>query len=236
MLGEEPAEGGGEDHAPAEVEDPEEARRREREAEKESRVEAHAANVRLGANLAEALHEVPLTRELARLVGLIVLEEHAIGLAARGLRYVREDWQEVESRELKSGEKREKVVYLEPTEAEARLYEWFEAARTPEQMLGRIVQALVAAQCADDAAVAMSHRSHYELPGTYGGGAAREIPALVEGLAEEHLPVRLAEQLRERRERRTRYGPYGHGAVDDEQDADGQSAEVETAGEEVREA
>ena len=208
--GEEPGPREEEDPAQGTPEDPEEARRREREAEKESRVEAHAANVRLGANLAEGLHEVPLTRELARLLGLIVLDEHAIGLAARGLRYVREDWQEIEARELKSGERREKVLYLEPTQAEERLYEWFEAARTPEQMLGRIVQALVAAHSADDAAVAMSNRSHYELPGVYGGGPPRVIPELVEGLAEPHLPVRLAEQLRERRERRKRW------AVDDE--------------------
>ncbi len=208
--GEEPGQGEEDDPAQGTPQDPEEARRREREAEKESRTEAHAANVRLGANLAEGLHEVALTRELARLLGLIVLDEHAIGLAARGLRYVREDWQEVEARELKSGERREKVLYLEPTQAEERLYEWFEAARTPEQMLGRIVQALVAAHCADDAAVAMSNRSHYELPGLYGGGATRAIPELVERLAESHLPVRLAEQLRERRERRKRW------AVDDE--------------------
>jgi len=208
--GEEPGQGEEDDPAQGTPEDPEEARRREREAEKESRTEAHAANVRLGANLAEGLHEVPLTRELARLLGLIVLDEHAIGLAARGLRYVREDWQEVETRELKSGERREKVLYLEPTQAEERLYEWFEAARTPEQMLGRIVQALVAAHCADDAAVAMSNRSHYELPGVYGGGPPRAIPELVEDLAAAHLPVRLAEQLRERRERRKRW------AVDDE--------------------
>jgi hypothetical protein len=82
----------------------------------------------------------------------------------------------------------------------------------------------------------MSNRSHYELPGTYGGGAAREIPALVEGLAEEHLPVRLAEQLRERRERRTRHVPYGNGAVDEGPDPGGDGAEVQDGGEEVSEA
>jgi hypothetical protein len=49
----------------------------------------------------------------------------------------------------------------------------------------------------------MSNPAPYELPGVYGGGDTREIPELVERLAEPHLPVRLAEQLRERRERRT---------------------------------
>jgi hypothetical protein len=65
----------------------------------------------------------------------------------------------------------------------------------------------------------MSNRSHYELPGLYGGGATRAIPELVERLAESHLPVRLAEQLRERRERRKRWSvqdeDLGNDDVDD---------------------
>lgn len=69
-------------------------------------------------------------------------------------------------RELKSGERRKKVTYLEPYEAGPRLVEWFEQARSAEQVLGRLLQALVAAHCADDEAVAMSRRCGYELPGT----------------------------------------------------------------------
>jgi len=61
------------------VEDPEAVRRREREHEKQERVEAHAANVRLGVVIAEGLHEVSLTRETARLVGLLVFEGHVGG-------------------------------------------------------------------------------------------------------------------------------------------------------------
>ena len=97
------------------------------------------------------------------------------------------------------------MTYPSPTDAEHQLWSWFGRARTPQEVLGRIVQALVAAGCADESCRPQSHRTRYVLPGTYGGGTVAEIPVLVDRLAEPHLPPRLAEQARERAARRTRY-------------------------------
>ena len=97
------------------------------------------------------------------------------------------------------------MTYPTPAEAEERLWAWLERARTPQEVLGRVVQALVAAGCADESCRPQSQRVRYSLPGTYGGGAAAEIGELVDHLAEPYLPPRLAEQARSRAERRAQY-------------------------------
>ena len=182
-----------------------EQRKQEREAERQDAIAARGANLDLGRALYTEAHAPELTMDHARLLALLVFEASAGQLAARGLALCREDWHEVEVKELKSGEQRTKVTYPSPTDAEHQLWSWLERARTPQEVLGRIVQALIAAGCADESCRPQSQRTYYNLPGTYGGGMAGEIPVLVERLAEPYLPPRLAEKARERAAERERY-------------------------------
>ncbi len=119
-----------------------------------------------------------------------MLDRDTADLAARGLRLVREDWQEDQSHTLKSGEQREKIAYLAPVEAEEALWEWLAKARTAEQKIGRVVQALIAARHADESLLAHSNRAFYSLPGGYGARAGERIPELVDKLAKRVLPRR----------------------------------------------
>jgi len=141
-----------------------------------------------------------------------VLDRETSNLAARGLRYVREDWQADQSRTLKSGEQREKIAYPEPYEAEAALWEWFERARSAEQMIGRVLQALIAAHHADETAVARSKRAYYSLPGRYASAPMTDVAELVEKLAKRLLAPRIAEQLAEAQAQRAKW------ATDTQQD------------------
>ena len=65
------------------------------------------ANLALGRQLAERFHASALTKVTARLLLLLVVDAHGDDRAVRGLRYVREDWQELEVRTLKNGERRD---------------------------------------------------------------------------------------------------------------------------------
>ena len=213
-------DGAAEDADEAEA-DAKEKRREEHRARGEAKREARKANLELGRELAVEYGSAPFTKEAARLLALLVLDANK-ELAGRGLRYCLEDWQQVERRELKNGSFREKVTYLERWEAQEKLEGWIARPRTPEEILGRLLQALIAAGCADQEAVAQASRVYHELPGTYGSGPSREIPAIVEKLAKKVLPPRLAEQARRRREERERYEVFGkakdQGDVEDDVD------------------
>ncbi len=120
-----------------------------------------------------------------------MLERQAEKLAGRGLRYVREDWQIVEQVEQR-GKAVEKRRYPEAFEAAEQLYAQIGRARTPEQVIGRLLQALVAAHAADEEALPQSKRVYWETPGSYDDGPSSEIPALLERLAKPVLPRHLA--------------------------------------------
>ena len=182
------------------------------EAERQERIDARGANLQLGRQLAEKFHEPKLTKDVARLLALCVLDRETSNLAARGLRYVREDWQADQSRTLKSGGHREKIAYPEPYEAEAALWEWFERARSAEQMIGPVLQALIAAHHADETAVARSKRAYYSLPGRYASAPMTDVAELVEKLAKRLLAPRIAEQLAEAQAQRAKW------ATDTQQD------------------
>lgn len=196
------------DAAPPEPEAAATQRAAERAAQAEDRLAARGANLELGRKLAERFHAPALTTESARLLALLVLAEHGESVTAAGLRYVREDWQTVEVIEQKNGLRREKVTYLERRQARTRFAKWLDRAKRPEEIIGRVLQAVIAAGLADEQAVAGSHRIGYALPGSSGYGGERPenaIPALVEHLAEPILPPRLAEQAEERRAARARF-------------------------------
>jgi len=196
QAGKSPAGGGGGGRETAAADEAEVKAQRQAAAEEERqrRIEVRGANLTLGSKLAEKFHEPKLTNDVAELVALCVLDRDTADLAARGLRLVREDWQEDQSHTLKSGEHREKIAYLSPVEAEEALWEWLAKARTPEQKIGRVVQALIAARHADESLLAQSNQAFYSLPGGYGAPAGQRIPELVDKLAKRVLPRRPSDE------------------------------------------
>jgi Homing endonuclease associated repeat len=121
-----------------------------------------------------------------------VFDRDADAYAARGLRYVDTKLQDVEVRELKSGAQREKVGYADRQRCAAYLVGRLDRARSAEEVLGIVLQTLIAAHFADERVTAKSHRIGFTLPGSHGYhhdgiGAAlaarREIPGLVEKIA-----------------------------------------------------
>jgi hypothetical protein len=142
-----------------------------------------------------------------------VLDRDGDSYAARGLRYVDPKLQQVEVRELKSGARREKVSYADRTACGKYLIERLERARSAEELLGVLVQTLIAVRFADEQVTAKSHRIGFQLPGSHGYQyeyegqpahikARREIPPLVEQLAKPALPQRMRDQLAAREDAR----------------------------------
>ncbi|WP_217914736.1 ParB/RepB/Spo0J family partition protein [Miltoncostaea marina] len=188
-------EGPGDADRPSESE--EERRRRERQEAKENRRAAHLANLDLGRRALLAYEEpAEITMQMAKAVVLVALHHQAQD-AAQALRLTHERLQRTETVTTKAGATRERVRYPERHEAEAALVEWIEGARTPAQLIGRAVQALVGAFYADQEALPQSERRPAAMPGRYGGGIAAGLPTVMDGLAREVLPERLAAGLRE---------------------------------------
>ena len=168
-----------------------EQRRQERQQRTEAKQAAITANFELGRKLQLRYDAPKITTPIAKLLALLILDSHADKLAGRGLRYTREDWQIIETKELR-GKPVEKPRYPEGWEAAEQLYAQIERARTPEQVVGRLLQALIAAHAADQNAVAGSARVYWSLPDGYGGTPSSEIPVILDRLAKPVLPRHLA--------------------------------------------
>jgi hypothetical protein len=132
---------------------------------------------------------------MARLVCQIVFERLERQLGPDGLRLCAPGWQRLEARTLKSGARRERVVHPDRAEAAERARAFLAGARTPEEIVGRTLQALVAASYADQAAVPVAERGFGSGASTFGGG---EIARITARLARDLLPERLARLARER--------------------------------------
>ena len=180
-------DGGSDGGAEAEVEQ----RRQERQQRLQVKEAAVAANFELGRKLQLRYDAPKITTQLAKLLALLILDRDADKLAGRGLRYVREDWQVVETVESR-GKQVEKRRYPEASETAEQLYAQIERARNPEQVIGRLLQALLAAHAADEDALPQSKRIYWETPGRYGDDPSSEIPAILERLAKPVLPRQLA--------------------------------------------
>jgi ParB/RepB/Spo0J family partition protein len=123
---------------------------------RELQAKAHAANMELGRAITSKLAVKKLTREHALLFAYETLgredrwgragEPSARRIAECAAR-VMEDWVTVETRKLKNGETRTKVIYLEGDAAEKRLWEYVKAARTPEEILQRALHMYATAAC-----------------------------------------------------------------------------------------
>jgi ParB/RepB/Spo0J family partition protein len=176
---------------PEPVDAEKERRRQERQQRAEARQQAIASNFELGRKLQLRYDAPKLTTPVAKLLALLLLDGQADKLAGRGLRYVREDWQIAESKEV-CGKTVEQHRYPERWEAAEQLYAAIERARTPEQVIGRLLQALIAAHAASEEALPASTRVYYELPSSCGDGPSREIPRILDRLAKPVLPRHLA--------------------------------------------
>ncbi|MGE0027249.1 MAG: ParB/RepB/Spo0J family partition protein [Thermoleophilia bacterium] len=175
----------------------EDRRRRERQEAKENRRAARLANLDLGRRALLAYDEpAEITMQMAQAVVLVALHHHAQD-TAQALRLTHERLQRTETTTTKAGATRERVRYPDRHEADAALAEWIEGARTPAQLVGRAVQALVGAFYVDEEALPQSERRPATMPGRYGGGIAAGLPTVMDALAREVLPERLAARLRE---------------------------------------
>ena len=184
-------------------------RKKQREREQELREWARGANLDLGRKLLDTLASVELAgnRDVADLLAYTILSRPVQGyytaesaggaievwrLAARGLRYTLADWQQEER--LKSG--KTKIAYAgggktgeAREELERRFWAWFEAGKTAEQTIGRLVVALAAARYAIDEVVPASRRHWLRLPAGKDDKAAKALERLAGG----HLPASLAQ-------------------------------------------
>jgi hypothetical protein len=143
-----------------------------REAEKRWREEAREPNLEFGRGLLNKLAQVdPADVDVAVffVYGLLGRNtahgftdytmpaygsDNAAHLAARGLRFVFEDWQTVE----KATSGKVKIQYLEPAEAEKRLWDWLGQATTAGEVFGRGLIIYAAAKEALDVVLARSNR------------------------------------------------------------------------------
>lgn len=172
-------------------------RKEEQEAERAHQAEALEANLQLGAGLQRELAAPELTLDAAKLLCLVLLEEiRPEGLAMRGIRYVDERFHQVS--ENRNGRK---VEYSGATAAGERLVADVAAARTPQEAIGPVLQALVAAHLADDHAVAESKRGWFVMPGEYRTDVRSEIPSLIEQVALDAgvVPEAMADDIRDPR-------------------------------------
>ncbi len=179
------------DAPPVDADQEVEQRRLERQQRAQAKKEAVSRNFELGRKLQLRYDAPKITAPLARLLALLILDGQAEKLAGRGVRYTREDWQIVEESEVR-GKPVSKARYPHGSEAAAQLYASIARARTPEQIIGRLLQALLAAHTADDTAVAISTRIPWNAPGQYDDGPSGEIPAMLDRLAKPVLPQQLA--------------------------------------------
>jgi ParB/RepB/Spo0J family partition protein len=155
------------DPAQLRAEKAKEKRQKELAKAKKAKKRSRRGNLNLGVGLIKRRarkRSEKRSRELTRALALIVVdaEEHLAGL---GPRLVYETWQVVDQKKLKNGNPSEKVTYLDPREASERLRKDIEAARTRDEILNVIGDALVAGIYSEESELPVSRR----VAGYYGG-------------------------------------------------------------------
>ena len=170
----------------------------ERARARELLTEAREANLDLGVVLLDKLAKVKLDKNVATLVCHTVLREHSVfsgnayesvaSLAAKGLARVLPDWHEFEVPSKKDGSPgAPKVKYPKgDDELAKRFWRWFDQAKTPEEMLGRLVVALAAAEYAIPECAPRSQRPNFVMADTR-GRAKKALEVIVKPV----LPARV---------------------------------------------
>ena len=150
-------------------------------------------------------------------------------LAALGMRLCFPSWKTVTEKELKSGEKREKVTYLEPREAKDRLINAIEEAKTVEAIHLILSDAIVAATFSNEDELPQSKRvSSYGYYSERISKVERSDREFIDQLAKGVLPENVEAQRLESIEKgyEDRFASYTSPVEDDEIDGD-EDAELE---------
>jgi hypothetical protein len=151
------ANGNGPGAGPEEVK---EERRTQREKAKKDAVRARRYNESLGAALlkrrgAKSRKAHGLAR--AKAIATIVLADNE-RLAGAGLRLALSQLQDVEVKTLKSGESREKVSYADAAQCTEYLSKRVDSARSADEVLELLADAVIAAELADERELPQSKR------------------------------------------------------------------------------
>jgi ParB family chromosome partitioning protein len=145
---------------PTSEDEEKEARLKAREEAKVARVSAERFNEGIGRKLidrrgAAGRKEHGLNR--AKALAAILLADHD-GLAAAGIRLALPQLRQVDRKTLKSGEKREKILYADRTACHEYLWNRVQEARSEGEVIELLTEAIIAGALADEGAIARSHR------------------------------------------------------------------------------
>ena len=138
------------------------ARQVQREQDDKARVAAIHANRELGVRLQKQLGSHKLDRPTIELLAHLVLAQNR-ELAARGIAYTHDEYHTYTQKRQKNGKTRTTVEPNASHEVHTQALEWVLRPRTAEEVLGRLLQLLVAGVFADDRAVAKSRRTHWSI-------------------------------------------------------------------------
>ena len=161
-------------------------RRKKREAAKGEAQRAEAFNAELGVALvkrrgAQSRKAHRLNR--AKVLGRRVIADNG-DLAGAGLRLVMPQLREVEQATLKDGSQRNKVTYKDAEECRQYLLDSIERAKTVDEVLEVITDALIAAALADERELPRSRRIHWH------AGVGNDPAELLAGEIKEVKPKR----------------------------------------------
>ena len=161
--------------------DPEEARRAEREAERQAREEATRFNLELGRAIFTSLSRVRVDEPVLKLLASVEVVTELADVAMRGARYGFPGW--VTETTQKNG--KTTYGYLEKPQAEQRAGEYLRGATKPGEIAGRQLALLTMATYTDQNAIAASSRSwhHIKLSGPW----AVESDELLDKLVADNL-------------------------------------------------
>ena len=162
--------------------DPEEARRAEREAERQAREHATTFNLELGRGVFRALSRVRVDESVLKLLASVEIVGELADVAMRGARYGFPGW--VSETTQRNG--KTKYGYLEKPEAERRANGYLRGATKPGEIAGRQLALLAMATYADQNAIAASSRSWHQVKAS--GPWAVEADELLDNLATDNLP------------------------------------------------
>lgn len=161
-------------------------RAKEREQKEQNRLAAISANRQLGIALAKKLGSKTLDRDTAMLLARLVLHGNR-DLAARGIRLTHEEYHQLEHTRQKNGKTRTTFTPIAGHEAREKFETWVLRPKQPDEIIGRLLQALVAGTFADQAAVTMAQITNWSAP----MDTHPAIGKLAAKLLPEHLKPRL---------------------------------------------
>jgi ParB/RepB/Spo0J family partition protein len=162
--------------------DPEEARRAEREAEREQRAGATRFNLELGRAVFTSVSRVRVAEPVLKLLASVEIAGELADIAMRGARYGFPGW--VTETTQKNG--KTKYGYLEKPQATERANDYLRGATKPGEIAGRQLALLAMATYADQNAVAVSSRSWHQVKAS--GPWAVEADELLDKLVADNLP------------------------------------------------